>query len=175
MVLKAHHTFARSDAFQSRYFRLSTRLEFFTLSCDRLNDRVQQGIVIVCGSIPLVLALLLAPNGTHSDYGRHIGVMSAQVSNDGCIICGDLLWDGFEDLGFRCHLGGGPQVRLELCVSLLPWQSVSEEKTSQVVDRIAWLCTPMNRDLDAGTHDSADRPSFSPELLGSAFHRRASV
>ena len=68
-----------------------------------------------------------------------------------------------------------PQVRLELCVSLLPWQSVSEEKTSQVVDRIAWLCTPMNRDLDAGTHDSADRPSFSPELLGSAFHRRASV
>ena len=48
-----------------------------------------------------------------------------------------------DESGLRCRLGGGPQIRLELRVSVRSWQSVSDEKTSQVIGRIAWLHTPM--------------------------------
>ena len=97
MAFKTHHTLTCNDAFQGRYFRLSRRLSFIALPVDRFSGGAQQGTVIICWGVLLLLTLSFAPNGTHFD----LWFLSARARMAGCIVCGDLLWNGFEDLGLR--------------------------------------------------------------------------
>ena len=97
MAFRTHHTFTCGDTFQSRYFHLSKRLSFIALSVDGLDGGAQQGIVIICRGVLFLVTLSFAPNGTHFD----LGFLSAGARMDGYTVCGDLLWNGFEDLGLR--------------------------------------------------------------------------
>ena len=122
----------------------------------------------------LLLTLLLAPSQPLFDCGRCVGGLEREGQHGRVRCLWDPVLDGSEYLSLRLCLGGGPQVRLDLNVSLLSRESVSEENIRQVVHRIAWTCAPMHGNLDAAAHDTTDRPSFG-ELLGSAFHRRTLV